>query len=79
MVLDLRLQDGTGVEVCRAVRSVDPSITGLLLTSSDDDEALVAAILAGAAGYVINWCAMRTSSLRFDGSGRQVVDRSGRG
>ena len=43
MVLDLRLQDGTGIDVCRAVRAVDPSIRGLLLTSSGDDEALMAA------------------------------------
>ena len=53
MVLDLQLQDGTGIEVCRAVRSVNPSVNGLLLTSSGDDEALVSAILAGAAGYVV--------------------------
>jgi CheY-like chemotaxis protein len=39
MLLDLQLQDGTGVEVCRAVRSVRPSVTGLLLTASGDDEA----------------------------------------
>ena len=53
MVLDLHLQDGTGVSVCREVRSVDPSIRGLLLTASGDDEALTAAILAGAAGYLV--------------------------
>ena len=52
MVLDLHLQDGSGIEVCRAVRSVKPSICGLLLTASGDDEALAAAVLAGAAGYV---------------------------
>jgi DNA-binding NarL/FixJ family response regulator len=52
-VLDGRLPDGSGVDVCRAVRSVDPSINALILTSYDDDEALFAAILAGAAGYVL--------------------------
>jgi len=52
-VLDGRLPDGSGVEVCREVRSVDPSIKAVILTSYDDDEALFAAILAGAAGYVL--------------------------
>jgi DNA-binding NarL/FixJ family response regulator len=52
-VLDGRLPDGSGVEVCRIIRSVDPSIHALILTSYDDDEALFAAIMAGAAGYVL--------------------------
>ena len=52
-VLDGRLPDGSGVAVCREVRSVDPSIKAVILTSYDDDEALFAAILAGAAGYVL--------------------------
>ena len=52
-VLDARLPDGSGIEVCREVRAVDPSIGALILTSYDDDEALFAAIMAGAAGYVL--------------------------
>jgi DNA-binding NarL/FixJ family response regulator len=52
-VLDVRLPDGTGIEVCRDVRSVDPSIGVLLLTSYDDDEARLAAVLAGASGFVL--------------------------
>jgi len=52
-VLDARLPDGNGIDVCRQVRSVDPSIQGLILTSYEDDEALFAAIMAGAAGYVL--------------------------
>jgi two-component system response regulator DevR len=52
-VLDGRLPDGSGIEVCRAIRSVDPTIKALILTSYDDDEALFAAIMAGAAGYVL--------------------------
>ena len=52
-VLDARLPDGSGIDVCRDVRSVDPTIKALILTSYDDDEALFAAILAGAAGYVL--------------------------
>ena len=52
-VLDARLPDGNGIDVCREIRSVDPSIKGLILTSYEDDEALFAAIMAGAAGYVL--------------------------
>ena len=52
-LLDGRLPDGSGVEVCRAIRSVDPSISAVILTSYDDDEALFAAIMAGASGYIL--------------------------
>jgi len=52
-VLDGRLPDGSGIDVCREIRSQDPSIAALILTSYDDDEALFAAIMAGAAGYVL--------------------------
>ncbi|MEV0567822.1 response regulator transcription factor [Dactylosporangium sp. NPDC050588] len=52
-VLDGRLPDGSGIDVCRDVRSVDPTIKALILTSYDDDEALFAAIMAGASGYVL--------------------------
>ena len=52
-VLDARLPDGSGIDVCREVRSVDARIKALILTSYDDDEALFAAILAGAAGYLL--------------------------
>jgi len=52
-VLDARLPDGSGIEVCRSIRSVDPNLHALILTSYDDDEALFAAIMAGAAGYVL--------------------------
>ncbi len=53
MVLDGRLPDGSGIDVCREVRSVDPSVAGIILTSYDDDDALRAAVLAGAAGYLL--------------------------
>lgn len=52
-VLDARLPDGSGIEVCRDVRSADPEIAVIILTSYDDDDALFAAIMAGAAGYVL--------------------------
>jgi len=52
-ILDARLPDGNGVDVCRDIRAVDPTIQTLILTSYDDDTALFAAIMAGAAGYVL--------------------------
>ena len=52
-VLDVRLPDGDGVEVCREVRSRHPEIQCLILTSFSDDEALFQAIMAGAAGYLL--------------------------
>ncbi|WP_374455347.1 response regulator transcription factor [Nocardioides sp.] len=52
-ILDGRLPDGTGIEVCRQVRSAQPDVAGLILTTYDDDDALFSAIMAGAAGYVL--------------------------
>jgi DNA-binding NarL/FixJ family response regulator len=52
-VLDVRLPDGDGVEVCRDVRSSHPEIQCLILTSFSDDEALFQAIMAGASGYLL--------------------------
>jgi DNA-binding NarL/FixJ family response regulator len=52
-VLDARLGDGSGIDVCREIRSRDESIRAIILTSYDDDDALFAAIMAGAAGYVL--------------------------
>jgi len=52
-VLDVRLPDGTGIDIARAVRERDPSINCLMLTSFDDEDALLNAILAGAAGYLL--------------------------
>jgi len=52
-VLDARLPDGSGIDVCREIRSADPEIKALILTSYQDDEALFSAIMAGAAGYVL--------------------------
>lgn len=52
-VLDVRLPDGSGVEVCREIRSQMPEVRCLMLTSYADDEALFNAIMAGASGYVL--------------------------
>jgi len=52
-ILDVRLEDGSGIEVCREVRSANPNIICLMMTSFADDEALYASVMAGAAGYVL--------------------------
>jgi two-component system response regulator DevR len=52
-ILDGRLPDGSGIEVCRIIREQNPDVKCLILTSYDDDEAIFAAVLAGAAGYVL--------------------------
>ena len=52
-LLDVRLPDGSGIDVCRDVRSSFPNIRCLMLTSFDDDEALFAAVMAGASGYLL--------------------------
>ena len=53
VVMDVRLPDGSGVDACREVRSRFPDVKVLMLTSYADEEALVSAITAGAAGYVL--------------------------
>lgn len=75
-VLDVRLPDGDGIEVCREIRSKHPEITCIMLTSFADDEALYAAIMAGAAGYVLKQ--VRGSDLvegiRRVGAGESLLD-----
>jgi len=52
-ILDVRLPDGSGIEVCRDLRSSMPDLKCLMLTSFNDDEALFDAVMAGATGYVL--------------------------
>ncbi|MGC8462291.1 MAG: response regulator [Acidimicrobiales bacterium] len=52
-VLDVRLPDGNGVELCRDLRSACPDLSCLMLTSFADDDALLSAVVAGASGYVL--------------------------
>ena len=75
-VLDVRLPDGDGVEVCRDIRSKHPEIACLMLTSFADDEALFSAIMAGAAGYVLKQVrgADLVDGIRRVGRGESLLD-----
>ena len=77
-MLDARLPDGSGIDVCRDVRSVDPAIKALILTSYDDDEALFAAILAGAAGYLLKQVGGNdlVDAVRRVAAGQSLIDPS---
>ena len=76
VVLDVRLPDGDGVSVCREVRSRAPGVACLMLTAFSDDEALLASVMAGAAGYVlkqIRGCDL-VGAVRTVASGRSLLD-----
>ncbi|MET8572545.1 response regulator transcription factor [Streptomyces sp. NPDC004783] len=75
-VLDVRLPDGSGVEVCREIRSRDESVRCLMLTSFADDEALFDAIMAGASGYVLKDIrgAELLAAVRDVAGGRSLLD-----
>ncbi|OLF14859.1 response regulator [Actinophytocola xanthii] len=75
-VLDVRLPDGTGIELCRELRSRHPQLNCLMLTSYADDEALFDAIMAGAAGFVLKQVIGMDliNALRVVGSGGSLLD-----
>ena len=75
-VLDARLPDGSGIDVCREIRSASPEIRALVLTWFDDDDALFAAIMAGAAGYVLKQVrsADLVDAVRRVGAGQSLLD-----
>jgi two-component system, NarL family, response regulator DevR len=77
-VLDVRLPDGDGVQVCREIRSAHPEIQCLMLTSFADDEALFQAIMAGASGYVLKQIkgADVVEAVRSVAAGRSLLDPS---
>ncbi len=75
-VLDVRLPDGDGIEVCREIRSTHPEVACLMLTSFADDEALAQAIVAGAAGYVLKQIHGNDllASIRAVAAGHSLID-----
>lgn len=75
-ILDGRLPDGSGIDVCRQVRSQDPTIAALILTSFDDDDALFSAIMAGASGYLLKQARGNdvVESVRQVAAGRSLLD-----
>jgi DNA-binding NarL/FixJ family response regulator len=75
-VLDVRLPDGDGVTVCRELRSRMPELACLMLTSFDDEDALLDAIMAGASGYVLKQISGTDliSAVRTVGSGQSMLD-----
>ena len=75
-ILDGRLPDGSGIDVCREVRSRAPEIAALILTSFDDDDALFSAIMAGASGYLLKQVGGNTfvDAVRRVASGQSMLD-----
>ncbi|HVB70265.1 MAG TPA: response regulator transcription factor [Acidimicrobiales bacterium] len=75
-ILDVRLEDGNGIEVCREMRSVMPELACLMLTSYADDEALYASVMAGAAGYVLKQVKARDliGDVKKVASGASLID-----
>lgn len=75
-VLDVRLPDGNGVELCRDLLSLLPDLRCLMLTSFDDDEALFGAIMAGASGFVLKQVrgADLVSAVRSVAAGQSLLD-----
>jgi two-component system, NarL family, response regulator DevR len=76
-LLDVRLPDGDGIDVCREVRSLHPEVACLMLTSFADDEALAQAIIAGASGYVLKQIRGNelVASVRAAAAGHSLIDR----
>jgi len=77
-VLDVRLPDGSGIDLCRDIRSAHPEIHCLMLTAYDDDEASYTAVLAGASGYVLKDIKGQglLDSIRQVAAGRNLMDRA---
>ncbi|MEV0443251.1 response regulator transcription factor [Streptomyces spectabilis] len=75
-VLDVRLPDGDGIRVCRELRSLMPDLACLMLTSFDDEDALLDAIMAGAAGYVLKQIkgSDLVTAVRTVASGQSLLD-----
>ena len=75
-VLDVRLPDGSGIDLCRDIRSRIPGVNCLILTAYDDDTAVSAAVMAGASGYVLKDVAgaRLLDAIRTIAAGRSLLD-----
>ncbi|MCW2542398.1 MAG: response regulator transcription factor [Frankiales bacterium] len=75
-ILDARLPDGSGIDVCRDIRSALPDTYCLILTSYDDQDAVLAAVLAGASGYILKEvrAAGIVDAVRQVAMGRSLID-----
>jgi len=78
VVLDVRLPDGSGIDVCRSILSAHPEMRCLMLTAYDDDQASYAAVLAGASGYVLKDIRGQklVEGIRAVASGRTLITRA---
>jgi two-component system, NarL family, response regulator DevR len=75
-LLDARLPDGSGIDVCREIRSSHENVKCVILTSYDDDEALFAAVMAGASGYLLKQIGGNSlvEGIRQVAAGRSLLD-----
>jgi two-component system, NarL family, response regulator DevR len=75
-ILDVRLPDGNGIEVCREIRTLHPGLSCIMLTSYADDEAHLAAVMAGASAYVLKQIRGRdlVDAVRAVAAGRSLID-----
>jgi DNA-binding NarL/FixJ family response regulator len=76
VVLDIRLPDGSGIEVCRDIRSQNPDIRVLMLTSYSDEEAIMGSIMAGASGYLLKEIRSQqiVEAIKRVGGGQSLLD-----
>ena len=76
VIMDVRLPDGSGVEACREIRSHNPQIKVVMLTSYADDEAIFASIMAGASGFLLKQIHSRAivEALQVIGQGGSLLD-----
>jgi two-component system, NarL family, response regulator DevR len=75
-ILDVRLPDGDGISACRDIRSMLPEVACLMFTAYEDDQALLGAVMAGAAGYVLKGTPVRdvVDAVRVVATGKSILD-----
>jgi two-component system response regulator DevR len=75
-ILDVRLPDGDGISACRDIRSMLPDVACLMFTAYEDDQALLGAVMAGAAGYVLKGTPVRdvVEAVRVVATGKSILD-----